>query len=162
MKKFNLTKKNLQFYLVLTTGVFYLTAFTAMDLDKNPPKKMYGPDDWSDYKSWHKITTEPSTGDSTGFLQGKHRGTIAFRDIFINAIGKDACLNKQFPLPDGTIILKEAFKDEKACIAQKGPELTIMMRSTVEGSEDTGNYIWYMGGSGSDKMKGAGMDIGWG
>ncbi len=35
-----------------------------------------------------------------------------------------------------------------------------MVKSTADGSEDTGNYIWYMGGSG--KLMGTGMDTKWG
>ena len=153
-------KINLKVAVIAVSCIFYLSAFVSIDGNDEKSTKVYGPDDWSDYKSWYKITTEPNTGDPTGFLQGKHKGTAAYRDIFINEVGKEAYLNKQFPLPDGTIIVKEAFKNKKAYDAQKGPELTIMVKSSAEGSEDTGNYIWYMGGNG--KLKGTGMDTKWG
>jgi len=82
--------QKLQFFIAVGVGIFYVTAFVTIDSGEKTSKKLIGPDDWSDYKSWYKITTETNTGDPTGFLQGKHRGTKAFRDIFINDTGKEA------------------------------------------------------------------------
>lgn len=148
--------------IIFFTSAFTFATITGDDTTKDPKEvKLADPSDWADYKSWHKITTEPNTGDPTGFLDKKHGGTSAYRDVFVNSVGKDAYLAKQFPLPEGTVIVKEAFKNKKNYDAQKKPELTIMVKlSAAEGSADTGNWQWFMGGSG--KLTGVSMDSKWG
>ncbi len=159
-------KQKTAIFLLAIAGIAYLSAFTmstAKDDDSEIAKevRLADPSDWADYKDWHKITKEPNTGDPTGFLDKKHGGNGAFRDVYVNAAGKDAYLAKKFPLPEGTVIVKEAFKNKKAYDAQKKPELTIMVKlSASEGSADSGNWQWVMGASG--KQTGIGMDTKWG
>ena len=44
--------------------------------------------EWDGYRSWHHVTAgRPNTGDPTGFLDKKHKGTKAYREIYINSIG---------------------------------------------------------------------------
>ena len=160
-------KMKLQTTLMAIAAVFFFSAFTFVTVEnikvneEEAEVRLADPEDWADYKNWYKVTKEPNTGDPTGFLDKKHGGTKAFRDVYVNEIGKDAYLSQQFPLPEGTIIVKEAFKNEKRYDQQKKPELTIMVKlSESAGSADTGNWEWIMGGDG--KLTGLGMDSKWG
>ncbi len=120
----NIKKNPFGLMVVLLAGLVYLSSFTLVTSEST---KVDGPDlseAWKGYKSWTKITKEPNTGDPTGFLSKKHGGIKAYRDIFVNEIGKEAYLNQQFPLPEGTIVIKEAFKNKAAWEAQSKPEFT--------------------------------------
>lgn len=155
--------KNFWIVLVVTAGFVYLSSFSLVSFDNtNDDKILSGAEQWKGYKSWTKITKEPNTGDPTGFLSKKHGGVKAYRDIFVNTVGAEAYENQQFPLPEGTVVVKEAFKSEEAWKAQSKPELTVMVKQATGSNPDTGDWKWYMGGSGSDKMSGTGMDTKWG
>jgi Cytochrome P460 len=149
--------------LVVTTGFVYLSSFSMISPDSSIADRVTaGPEQWEGYKNWTKITKEPNTGDPTGFLSKKHGGTKAYRDIFVNAVGAEAYQNQKFPLPEGTVVVKEAFKNEAAWKSQSKPELTVMVKQATGSNPDTGDWKWYMGASGSDKMSGTGMDTKWG
>ena len=120
----NLAKSRIRYYLLAIVGAFYLTAFTV-EWDRNAMEMEVGPEAWADFKNWYKVTKKPNTGDPTGFLDGKHMDVSGYRDVYINSAGE--ATNKgeaAFPYPEGTIIVKEAFKNEKAWNEQKKPELT--------------------------------------
>jgi hypothetical protein len=149
--------------LIVTAGFVYLSSFSLISLEKaNADSIAPGAEQWEGYKTWTKITSEPNTGDPTGFLSKKHGGVKAYRDIFVNGVGAEAYNNQQFPLPEGTVVVKEAFKNEDAWKAQSKPELTVMVKQATGSNPDTGDWKWYMGDSGSDKMSGTGMDSKWG
>jgi hypothetical protein len=76
----------------------------------------------------------------------------------VNAAGASAYQNLQSPLTEGTVIVKEAFKNEAAWKSQSNPELTVMVKLTTGSNPDTGDWKWYMGASGSKKMSGTGME----
>lgn len=155
--------KNFWLSLFVLTGFIYLSSFTSITkpaTSLNSHKA--GPELWKGYKNWTKITKKPNTGDPTGFLSKKHGGVKAYRDIFVNDTGIEAYQNQKFPLPEGTVIVKEAFKNEAAWKAQSKPELTVMVKLATGSNPDTGNWKWFMGASGSDKMSGTGMDTKWG
>ena len=155
--------KNFWLSLVLTAGFVYLSSFSLISFDsENIKKAPAGPEQWEGFKSWKKITKEPNTGDPTGFLSKKHGGVKAYRDIFVNSVGAEAYENKKFPLPEGTVIVKESFKNEATWKAQSKPELTVMVKLATNSNPDTGDWKWYMGASGSEKMSGTGMDTKWG
>ncbi|PKP51660.1 MAG: hypothetical protein CVT95_00385 [Bacteroidetes bacterium HGW-Bacteroidetes-12] len=102
---------------------------------------------WKDYKSWFRVTHEaPNTGDPTGFLDGKHSGTKAFREIYINKKGeatqKMAGNNKY---PAGTVVVKEAYKSKAAWEAKKSPVLTVMVKLENGKAPDTSDWEYYMG-----------------
>ncbi len=119
MKKFEIkTIKKPSLLIIALVAFVYLTAFTNAtfnnsDTDPRKSTQEIGPEDWADYKSWFKITKEPNTGDPTGFLDNKHRGEGAYRDVYVNSVGESLMRgNGSFPYPEGTIILKVAFKDK--------------------------------------------------
>jgi|GEM_PF-2415686 len=147
-----------QFGFLFTTAVLivYLSAFTSVNFNK----ALVGPEAWKGYRSWTKVTKTPNTGDPTGFLSKKHGGVKAYRDVFVNDIGIDAYQNQKFPLPEGTVIVKEAYKNKSAYDAQKNPELTVMVKLATGSNPDTGDWQWFMGGDG--RKSGTGMDTKWG
>jgi cytochrome P460 len=158
----NIRKSSFGLMLALVGGLVYLSSFTLVSTDSMVVEKAALPDAWKDYKSWTKITKEPNTGDPTGFLSKKHGGVKAYRDIFVNPVGADAYVNQQFPLPEGTIVIKEAFKNKAAWEAQSKPEFTVMVKLATGSNPDTGDWKWFMGDSGSEKSSGTGMDTKWG
>lgn len=113
-----------------------------------------GPDAsaWSGYQRWQKITTEPNTGDPTGFLGNVHEGLNACRDIYINATGLAVSQGERpFPYPAGTIIVKESFRDRGAWEAQGTPELTIMVKLNAGSSPETADWEYVMGADGTNR-----------
>lgn len=150
------TKFSWRFLMLALVGVLYLSAFTATQWKKEGnDKKMIGSEEWADYKNWYKVTKEPNTGDPTGFLDKEHRGVKAYRDVFINSIGE--ATNKgeaEFPYPEGTIIVLEAFKDKGSWEEQKKPELTIMIKLSIATSPETGDWEFVDGASGKNRGSG--------
>lgn len=156
----NLSTFKIQRWAIALVAVFYLSAFTFIIDSKNDADEI-GPDDWKDYKSWTKLTKTPNTGDPTGFLSNKHGGGKAYRDVYVNDVGAEAYQSESYPLPAGTIVVKEAYGNKKKYDAQGKAVVTIMVKlSDAEGSADTGNWQWFMGASGS--KSGKGMDTRWG
>lgn len=142
--------------LLCTLG---LMAFTFTN--KEDEKVAAGPEQWKDYRSWYKVTKVPNTGDPTGFLSKKHRGTKAFREIYMNSVG--VSVNKgeaDFPYPEGTVVVKEAYKNQADHDAQVKPELTVMVKLAPGTSPTTNDWMFYMGGDG--KLSGTGMTTKWG
>ncbi len=160
MKK--IKKNPFSLMLALVAGLVYLSSFTLVTPETAIVAGPELPDAWKSYKRWTKITKEPNTGDPTGFLSKKHGGVKAYRDIFVNDIGADAYVNQKFPLPEGTIVIKEAFKNKAAWEAQSKPEFTVMVKLATGSNPDTGDWKWFMGDSGSEKSSGTGMDTKWG
>ena len=116
-----------------------------------------GPDAsaWDGYKSWQKITTEPNTGDPTGFLGKVHEGLNALRDIYVNDIGLAVNRGERpFPYPAGTILVKETFRDRSAWEAQTAPDLTIMLKLSPGSSPETADWEYVMGADGSNRGTG--------
>ena len=159
MKRVQSSTKSKPLILLILVSIIYLTAFT--NATRIEFQSEVGPEDWADFKSWYKVTKEPNTGDPTGFLDNKHRGEGAYRDVYVNSVGEAVMKgNGSFPYPEGTIIVKEAFKDKKAYDAQKKPELTIMVKQATGTAADTNDWMFVMGASG--KAKGTGMNSKWG
>ena len=155
------TGKKFWVTLMVLSGFVYLSSFSLISFNNNVESiDTPGPELWEGYKSWTKVTKEPNTGDPTGFLDGKHKNIAGYRDVFVNSVGIDAYENQKFPLPEGTVIVKESFKDKGAWESQSKPELTVMVKLADGTNPDTGNWEWYMGGSG--KKVGRGMDTKWG
>ena len=97
---------------------------------------------WDGYKSWYKITnTKPNTGDPTGFLDGKHMGTKAFREVYINSVGEATHKGSApYKYPAGTVVVKEQYKNEKKYNKGKIGGLTIMVKLEEGASPETGDW----------------------
>ncbi len=128
-------KQTLKALGLLAVVAAVTTAFTSHSFSK--PKS-----DWVDYKSWTQITKDRvSTGDPTGYLDGKHKGKKGYREIYINDVGKDTILGTApYNYPVGTIIVKEQYKNKARWEAQKKPDLTVMVKVADSGSIDPRNW----------------------
>ena len=102
---------------------------------------------WKDYKTWYKTTgATPITGDDTRFLGGKHEGTEGYRVIYINK--KGAPINKgkaPFNYPEGTVVVKEQYKNERSFESGKKPDLSIMIKLAKGISPATGDWGYVTG-----------------
>ena len=96
--------------------------------------------DWKDYRSWHKLTEEPTTGDPTGLLFRRHGGTAGYRNIYVNEIGKQSYTDSSFPYPVGTIIVKEVYKNEKKYLEDNISTVSIMLKLEEGTSPETGDW----------------------
>jgi len=144
-------KKTFALLAIIVLGGFMLNSFTTsekevyvnvVDNELNPL--------WDGYTNWYKVTKDtPNTGDPTGFLDGKHKGTKAYRVIYINSVG-EATIQKSGNnvYPEGTVLVKEAFKNKGAWEAKKSPQLTVMVKLAAGKSPETGDWGFVMGKGG--------------
>ncbi len=105
---------------------------------------------WDDYTNWYKITNDaPNTGDPTGFIEKKHNGMEAYREIYINDIGKAVNLGSApYKYPEGTIIVKESYENKKRW-QKKGKKLLTVMIKQAEGvSPETDDWGYVDGARG--------------
>jgi len=151
-------KTHFSIILLTAVGLIYLSAFTSGINNETTKVKKFadvGAEDWNNYKEWYNVTKKPNTGDPTGFLDGKHGGTDAFREIYINSLGESVNKGEEdFPYPEGTIVVKEAFKNRKRYEQQKKPEITIMIKLAEGASPETNDWEFVMGAKG--KKRGSG------
>lgn len=140
-------------FLKLTTAGFLLSFLSAC-MSTAPA---LGPDAsaWSDYLSWYKVTPEPTTGDPTGFLTNVHEGGNGYRDIYVNSIGEGVNRGTQpYPYPQGTILVKESFRNAEALAARRNPVLTQMIKLAPGQSPETGDWEYVMGADGTRRGTG--------
>lgn len=139
--------------------LFGIGIFALMSFNKNENTNEYSKiakessalaNPWDGYTSWYKITKDaPNTGDPTGFIEKRHNGKAAYREIYMNEIG--AAVNKgsgPYKYPEGTIVVKETYKN-KATWEKKGSNvLTIMIKQAEGTSPETGDWGYIMGAGG--------------
>lgn len=127
----------MNFKLLITAGLLALLAACMSTSDPlGPPASA-----WADYKSWHKVTPAPETGDPTGFLSGVHDGNNAYRVVYVNSVGEAVNKGDQgFPYPEGTILLKESFNNERSLLANRNADLTLMIKLAQGMSPATGDW----------------------
>lgn len=99
---------------------------------------------WADYKSWTKITEgKPGTGDPTGFIGNVHNGPDGYREVYVNDIGAAALAgNAPYNYPEGTIIVKEQFKDKAGYDAGKVAAVTVSVKATGSETLSKENWLW--------------------
>jgi hypothetical protein len=144
-------KKSLALLAIFVLGGFVLNSFTTSEKETyvSVAEKELNPL-WKGYTDWYKVTKDaPNTGDPTGFLDGKHKGTKAFREIYVNSVG-EATIQKSGDnaYPAGTVIVKAAFKNKAAWEANKKPQLTIMVKLDEGKSPETSDWGYVMGAGG--------------
>ena len=96
------------------------------------------------YESWTKVNTETITGDTTSALGSAHEGTMGFREVFVNTAGETVALGKaSYPFPEGSILVKEAYKNSGG---NKGAlsNLTIMVKREAGYDPDNGDWEYLM------------------
>lgn len=110
---------------------------------------------WEQYRSWFKVTPEPNTGDPTGFLGNVHEGLNAYRDIYVNSAGLDVNQGETpFPYPQGSILVKETYRNLAAYNTQQNPDLTIMVKLLEGSSPETSDWEYIMGADGLNRGTG--------
>jgi hypothetical protein len=139
--------------IVIGIGIFTLLSFKNINADEytqlTTENTTLG-NPWDGYTDWYKITKDaPNTGDPTGFIEKRHNGKKAYREIYINDIGKAVNLGPApYKYPEGTIVVKESYKD-KATWQKKGKKvLTIMIKQAEGTSPETGDWGYVMGAKG--------------
>jgi len=136
--------------IILGIGFISLSAFKPKTEKYKPVKNETTGNPWDGYKSWAKITKyKPNTGDPTGFVEKKHSGKMGYREIYINSIGAPIQAgHAPYKYPEGTIVVKEAYKNKKAY--EKGSKyiVTIMIKQKAGSSPETGDWGFVMGAKG--------------
>lgn len=135
-------------------GVFGLMSFNKNDkmneYSKITKESSSLANPWDGYTSWYKITKDaPNTGDPTGFIEKRHDGKAAYREIYINDIG--AAVNNgagPYKYPEGTIVVKETYKNKKTWEKKGRNVLTIMIKQAEGTSPETGDWGYVMGAGG--------------
>jgi len=134
----------------LSIGFVSLSSFKTISNDYKPVDNYTVGNPWDGYKSWAKVTKdEPNTGDPTGFVEKRHSGKMGYREIYINDKGAATQAgHAPYKYPEGTIVVKEAFKNKKAY--EKGSKyiLTVMIKLKPGASPETGDWGFVMGAKG--------------
>ena len=146
-------KKLFGLIAIIGIGVFSLLSFKNINADKYVPVTSVNSiegNPWDGYTDWYHITKDaPNTGDPTGFVEKRHNGPKGYREIYINSVGE--AINKggaPYKYPEGTIIVKESYKN-KATWEKKGKKvLTIMIKQAEGSSPETGDWGYVMGAKG--------------
>ncbi len=138
---------------LIGVGVFSLMSFNGVKEDKYTsvePVEITTANPWDSYKSWYHITKEaPNTGDPTGFLDKRHDGAKAYREIYINDIGEATQKGSApYKYPEGTIVLKETYKNKAAWEKKGKMVLTVMIKQAEGTSPETGDWGYIMGAKG--------------
>jgi len=144
--------KLLALVVIIGIGVFSLLSFKNIDTEYTPIKvenSMIG-NPWDGYTDWYKITKDaPNTGDPTGFIEKRHNGQKAYREIYINDIGKVVNLGPApYKYPEGTIVVKETYKNKEVWEKKGKNILTIMIKQADGTSPETGDWGYIMGAKG--------------
>ena len=97
---------------------------------------------WRGYKDWYKTTGDMAiTGDDTRFLGGMHRGEAGYRVVYINGIGESVNRGgKPYRYPEGTVVVKEQYKNKKDYDAGKNAALNVMVKLKEGSSPPTNDW----------------------
>jgi hypothetical protein len=122
----------------LSAVLFLLAACATTDAGKTSAA------DFADYQGWTKVNTETITGDVTAMLGSAHEGNKGFREVYVNAAGEAVALGRAaYPFPEGTVVVKESYKDSggsKGALAN----LTIMAKRESGYDSDNGDWEYIM------------------
>ena len=145
--------KLLGLIVIIGIGIFTLLSFKNINADEYTPlttENTTSGNPWDGYTDWYKITKDaPNTGDPTGFIEKRHNGKKAYREIYINDIGKAVNLGPApYKYPEGTIVVKESYKSKEVWEKKGKKVLTIMIKQAEGTSPETGDWGYIMGAKG--------------
>jgi hypothetical protein len=122
-------------------------SYTSVDNGVSAVTDAVGGDWQTNYKKWYRVTKdEPNTGDPTGFVEKRHRGSKGYREIYINKLGESVNTGSApYKYPVGTIVVKESYKSKASWEARKSPQVTTMVKLAKGKSPETGDWGYYMG-----------------
>ncbi len=140
--------------VIMGIGIFSLLSFKNINADEYTPitiesETLENP--WDGYTSWYQITKDAvNTGNPTGFIKkNRHEGETGYREIYINDIGKDVNLGSApYKYPEGTIVVKESYKNKAAWEKKGKMVLTVMIKQAEGTSPETGDWGYVMGAKG--------------
>lgn len=79
----------------------------------------------------------------------RHNGKSGFRDIYINDIGAAVQQgHAPYKYPEGTVLVKEAYKSKDALDDGEKFVLTVMIKQKAGSSPETGDWGFVMGAKG--------------
>ena len=97
--------------------------------------------EFSGYTSWTKVNAEPITTDSTGSLGLAHEGTKGIREVYVNNLGKDVSTGAaDYPYPEGSVIVKEAFKADSSGAKGALSSITVMVKREMGYDAENGDW----------------------
>lgn len=128
-------------FACLVLGLLSINAYAGGGAeDTNPTKSSQ----FADYQSWTKVNSQTITGDVTGFLGAAHERAKGFREIYVNGTGKPVEFGEAlYPYPEGTIIVKESYADNKGSKGELS-NLTVMVKRESGYSSDYGDWEFIM------------------
>jgi len=92
------------------------------------------------YADWQRVNVETISGDATGLLGRAHEGSTGFREVYVNAVGREVSFGEaNAPYPEGTIIVKESYGSNSG---EKGSlsGITIMAKREPGYDPEHGNW----------------------
>ncbi len=140
--------------IILGIGFISLSAFKPKTENYKPINKEALGNPWDNYRSWTKVTKdEPNTGDPTGFVEKRHSGKMGYREIYINSVGAATRAgHAPYKYPEGTMVVKEAYKNKAAYEKGKKYIVTVMIKQKAGSSPATGDWGFVMGMKGKVSM----------
>jgi len=136
--------------VILAIGFIGLSAFKPKTENYKPLKTESLGNPWDNYRSWTKVTKdEPNTGDPTGFVEKRHSGKMGYREIYINSVGAAIRAgHAPYKYPEGTMLVKEAYKNKAAYEKGKKYIVTVMIKQKAGTSPATQDWGFVMGAKG--------------
>jgi hypothetical protein len=133
------------FLILGCIAALFISCGTIADDPNATPMEAY-----SGYLSWQKVNSATITGDSTGVLGSAHAGEAGFREVYVNATGAAVSAGSApLPYPEGSIIVKESFKNSGG---SKGALTSVTVMTKRSEGYDPENGDWEYGML-SSKMK---------
>ena len=100
---------------------------------------------WADYKSWTKVSDEPSTGPSLG-LGTVHKGPDGYRVVYANDVAREMITGEgPYEYPEGTVVVKEQYDDRAAYESGEEAEITVSLKVAAEPGAGGANWQWATG-----------------
>lgn len=132
--------RNIAIFALIAVILFIMSCATRASDDSNATQV----NAYSGYASWNKVNSTTITGDRTGILGNAHEGSAGFREVYVNSAGLPVSSGSAaVPYAEGSIILKEAYKDSGGA---KGAleSLTVMVKRESGYDGENGNWEYIM------------------
>jgi hypothetical protein len=112
---------------------------------------------WAGYRAWYHLTKGRAiTGDPTGFL-GDKTVEKGYREVFVNKAGERTMKGKApYVYPEGTVIVREVYRDKEAWEAKTTPVLTISMKLAKGAAPDSKDWEYVLAVPGKQEQRGRG------
>ena len=124
---------------VAVASLLVLMTCATTDADRTPAAAFDG------YQNWTMVNMATIAGDATGVLGSAHEGAAGFREVYVNEIGRSVALEEaDYPFPEGTVVLKEAYRADGSGNKGALSNLTIMVKRESEYDPENGDWEYIM------------------